>query len=195
MKNFVENQFCFSLNLGFDVDVEFINDIDIREISEIGFKQFKVQIEDLDQRLIKFLNGFQISIEHAEIFYTPPGNSLPIHVDGHEFSNLCKLNFVYGAPDSLMNWWAPKNPNKEPTCKFTEIGTSYIYAEENDCDLVWTSKIKFPTIVNAGQLHNVVNCTTTPRTALSLILYDLKKSQNLDWHDAAIIFKKYTINI
>lgn len=184
-----KNQYCLDLKLGFEIDSTVINQLSTDNMPIYGFKQFKLSPSLLDPRLIDFLKDYQIEVPRAEAFYTLPGKKIPIHVDTDVIGNHCKLNFVYGSSGSLMQWWELKNKNMQPTYQLTPIGTKYLMFDFDDCDLVWESQVGCPSLVNAGQPHSVVNCTDQPRITLSLVLYDSRTQQRLEWVDAVEIFK------
>lgn len=186
-----KNQYCLDLKLGFEIDSTVINQLSTDNMPFYGFKQFNVSKSLLDPVLIDFLKDCQIEVSHAEAFYTLPGKKIPIHVDTDVIDNHCKLNFVYGAVESLMQWWEPKNKNMQLTYQLTSIGTKYLLFDSKDCNLVWESQVGCPSLINAGQPHSVINCTDQSRVTLSLVLYDSRKQQLLDWDDAVEIFKNY----
>lgn len=186
-----QNCYCADLKLDFEIEEFMLRTEDLCDIPAYGFKQFKVDHSSLDAKLVTFLKSMDIKISHAEAFYILPGKSMPIHVDSDVMDNHCKLNFVYGAPGSLMQWWKPLTINDPLPYQLTTIGTRYLKFEKDQCELVWTAQVGRPSIVNTGQPHNVINSTDKPRKALSLVLYDLTKSQMLDWDDAIEKFKQY----
>jgi hypothetical protein len=183
------NYFCLDLDLGFDIDSTVIRHLSLDNMPVYGFKQFNVPKSSLDLRLVDLLKKYQVDVSHAEAFYTLPGKKLPIHTDHDVIDNHCKLNFVYGHPGSVMQWWKLRDKNKQLNYQLTTIGTKYLMFDSADCDLVWESQVGCPSLINAGQPHSVINCTDQPRITLSLVLYDLKKQQLLDWHDAVEIFR------
>jgi hypothetical protein len=185
------NRYCLDVDLGFNVDNNFLLEMSVQDIPFYGFKQFKIQKSLLDSRLTTFLESLDIKVSLAEVFYTLPGRQIPIHVDHDIIDNHCKLNFVYGEPGSMMYWWEPKNMDIPPSYQLTTIGTKYLLFSEKECRQVWQTQVGQPSLINAGQPHSVVNCTDQPRVTLSLVLYDLKKQQLLDWDDAVVIFKTW----
>lgn len=184
----MNNQYCLDLDLGFVADHSFIQTLSIDDMPEYGFKQFRVEKSLIDSRVTSFLDSKGIGISHAEVFYTLPGKVIPIHVDTFAISNCCKLNFVYGATQSLMQWWKLKDSAAMPAVSVTPIGTEYLRFNKDDCDLVWQTTVGCPSLVNAGQPHSVLNCTDQTRKTLSLVLFDKKTQHLLKWDDAVEIF-------
>jgi hypothetical protein len=180
------NHYCLNLDLGFVVDFNIVN---VLTVDPSRVNHFVVKT--IDSKLTEFLKTCNIAIPHAEVFYTPPMSSLPAHVDDDVLNHHCKLNFVFGANGSRMQWWQYKDLDQPLTYHMSAIGTRYIRVDTADCDLVWEAEVGRPGLVNAGQPHSVSNMTNEPRWCLSYVLYDLKNRSLLDWHDAESIFSEY----
>jgi hypothetical protein len=149
-------------------------------------------IHNIDSRLTEFLGRLNISIFHAEIFYTPPLRVLPLHIDS--IGGVCKLNFVFGGEGSLMQWWQSKHDHDTGARYTNAIGTEYSRMEVKDCDLVWQQSIGQPSLINAGVPHQVINCTNTPRWCMSFCLADKRERKRLSWQQASKIFEQYCQN-
>jgi hypothetical protein len=151
-------------------------DLDLRATAKFKCNPMELghalkNVADIDQRLIDFLAAYHIKIGHAEAFYTPPKRFLPIHVDHDKFSDLAKMNFVYGANGSTMSWWELNDPNFEPLVRLTSVGTKYIYVNQDDAHMVETVQVGRPTLVNVGRPHSVSNTTPAMRFCLSLVMW------------------------
>jgi hypothetical protein len=123
-------------------------------------------------------------------FYTPAGESRVIHSDNTRRDNCTKINFVYNGAGSVMKWFKLKNEQVEPNVGVTPSGNKYNYYQEAQCDLVASTELIGPTMVNAGALHSVENHTNTNRWAISFLLGDENK-KILQWNDAVERFKNY----
>ena len=88
-----------------------------------------------------------------------------------------------------MRWWRLK-PGKEYKNKVTIVGTSYLWAYQDDCDLVAESQLLRPALVNGGQLHNVEQVNTI-RLCYSFMLLHKKTMTRILWNDAMEVFKDY----
>ena len=88
-----------------------------------------------------------------------------------------------------MRWWKIK-PGKEHNKKVTIVGTSYLWANKMDCDMLDESSLLQPALVNAGQLHNIEQVNST-RICYSFMLLNKKTQTRLLWDDAVEIFKNY----
>lgn len=147
----------------------------------------------LDTRLVKFLADLDIKASHVEAFYTPPMAVLPIHVDHDKFSDLVKMNFCYGGAGSTMNWWEMKDPNYEPTVRLTGVGTKYIYIDKNDVNLVDSTSIGQPTLVNVGRPHSINNNTQSMRWVLSMVLWCTREKRDLTLAEATERMKDFIV--
>ena len=133
----------------------------------------------------KFLLNFGIGVFAGELFYSPPGFRQLLHVDGCNYSNNCKINWRIGAVGSVMNWWqVKKNSSFTPKRVSTRIGTSFLMADKTQYDIVWSDQLLLPSLVNAGVVHNVINCTDQARWCMSYQLINLDNYESLQWSDA-----------
>ena len=180
----VENKYCLNLDLGIKFNSSLIEHC---KVDPGNINHFKI---DTDPELQNFLLPLDVKIIHSELFYTPPGYTLRAHIDTVNDDH-CKLNFVYGGTDSLMQWWRLKDSTLVLESKFNSTGTPYIPVNIDDCDLVWSAKIGTPSLVNVGQPHSVINHSNSPRWCFSHVLADVKKKWVLQWDDAVDIFKTF----
>jgi len=155
---------------------------------------FKLKISEIDPKFIHFLNEHNLTVSHAELFYTPPDKTLFIHIDWHQYSNNCKINWIFGGENSLMKWWELKDPNAPLTYRLTDIGTRYLYFNESDCNEIASAVIGQPSLVNVGVPHSVDNRGCSARWCLSYVIWDLNKNNVLQWDDALVKFSKYIDN-
>ena len=133
--------------------------------------QTTIQPKNLNPELISILLNHNIIVNYAESFYSPPKLFQKIHTDNLG-GDYVKLNFVYGGKGSSMNWYQVKQgiiPNK---IDFTaNVGTEYIPWENHMVDLVESDLLEYPSIVQVGCPHNIIN-TDDYRLCISLILRD-----------------------
>jgi hypothetical protein len=188
----IENQFCRRIKLDFPVNNNFLNTlIDKNSISDVGYRHLQIDLLTLDESLTNFLNLLDIKIDFAEVFYTFPGQSLPIHLDN---GCQCKLNFVYGAENSLMQWWKIIKTPEFKNFQHTEIGGEVISFDSKDCELIWSDTIGCPSLVRVDEPHSILNCTEELRASLSLVLINMKTKKLLSWEEGIEIFSPYIIN-
>ena len=182
------------LDIGFDLNISVLKEV---QASYNNLDQMMIfKMPTVDKNLSKFLSGVGIYVTHGEIFYTPPHGKLPIHVDLHEFSNNCKLNFIFGAEGSKMIWW-DKKTDINLRFVYTPIGTKYIMLDEDECIPIHSAEIKQPSLVNVGILHSINNTTDEGRWCMSYTLRHIKyrnqttNLKDLQWDEACILFGEY----
>lgn len=178
-------QFSAQVNLGFDADM---NIGVMRPCDKTKLGHFSYDHKYFNTRVIEFLLARQIEISHFEVFYTPPHATLAIHADGSTLSNIVKINWVFGGKGSRMMWWKAKNDDAVKLLE-TNIGTSYLYADQKNCVMVESAVISVPTLVNVGQLHSIINTGSEQRWCLSAVLAKVGADENLQWGEAIELLK------
>jgi len=184
--------YCQKLNLNFTLDTTVLDTVKSSHKSNLSMI-FKIKKEDVDKRFRTFLRELNLAVYHAEIFYTKPDGNLFIHIDTETLSNNCKLNWVYGGTNSKMVWWQQQDPDEPLSYKLTPIGTKYISFDKDKCTRVWEEEIGTPSLVNVGIPHSIDNPGSEGRWCISFVLYDLEKTQLLQWSDAVKKFSPYII--
>lgn len=158
---------------------------------EMQQHHIKLDKQFIDPNFIAWLDSLDVTIGFSEVFQKGPGEQLPnsLHLDGEVFDDHVKINFIVNPGSSVMRWWKLK-PGKEHQKKITIVGTSYLWAYRDDCDLMAESQLLQPSLVNGGQLHNVEQIDTT-RLCYSFMLVNKKTNSRVLWNDAMEIFKDY----
>ena len=145
---------------------------------------------DPHPELKRLLLNRGIGIREAQRFYTPPNGTLPPHVDCDHVNNYAKLNYVFGSNNHLMVWHQLKS-GCTTKAMLTPIGTKYLYANQQDLEPVFSAQVGFPSLVNSGQFHSIVN-GPDPRICYSFMLtYAENPDQNIDWADAVSRLSMY----
>ncbi len=144
----------------------------------------------INPELIEFMYSRGIRIKNADVFCSPPGFELGIHVDGIALNNNVAINWAYcEEKGSVMQWWKPKSEEAkvvDPSAQKDAYGiTTTPYAlgwTEDEVDFLAEVEVQQPTLVNIGIPHGMKNRTNSHRKALSLTW----KYENgeLDWDDA-----------
>jgi hypothetical protein len=144
----------------------------------------------INRDLIDFMYERGIRIKNADVFCSPPGFELGIHVDGIKLSNCVALNWAYcDEQGAMMHWWKPKSEESkivDPSEQQNAYGiTTTPYAlgwEKHEVDFLAEVEVRQPTLVNIGIPHGMKNRTNSYRKALSLTW--LYKNGDLEWDDA-----------
>ena len=178
------NGYCINLNFDFDLNLGGLDIFTSQHVAIDQPKQVVIHHNDYDEELRFVLNQFDLDVKHGEMFYSPPGYELPIHIDDkHQGRSHSKLNWVFGARGSVMQWWSIKN-GYQPEKKTTEIGTTYFLFDKQHCDLVGEAEVGQPSLVNVGIPHSIINNTNEGRWCISYMLREKNTTQNLQWEVA-----------
>lgn len=141
------------------------------------------------RQLEEWAHSYNLDIGFSEAFKKYPGYNYPnaLHLDGYKFDNHVKINFVVNGGNSTMAWWRIK-----PGCEYrnlkTVVGTGYLWAPKEECDLVVEENLSRPALVNAGMLHSVENIDTE-RLCFSFMLINKRTGSKLLWDDAMTILQ------
>ena len=173
---------CFDINLQLNPLVE---GIDIKSYGTDIHTRFP--ISDINPDLILLLKSLDLKILLAELFYTKPRTITGIHIDvtGGDYT---KLNYIFNGKDSAMMWYKVKDDVVKTTSK-TSINTSYISYNSLEVDMIDKQSVKFPSIVQAGIPHNIINYSE-PRYCLSIVLVK-STGERLTMKDSIELFSNY----
>jgi len=188
----IKNIYCRNLILDWAIDQTQLNELRKNPVP-LKSQIFPYNHTQLDKNLKEFLSKFDLIMSHAEIFYTPPKTQTFIHIDYKVYgTNRCKLNWIFGAPGSVMEWWKRNDEEAPVPYKTTKIGTRYIQFEYAECTKIYEAEVGMPSLVNSGVPHSVNNLTDQDRWCLS---FNLSYSDNtsIQWEDAAEKFKNFLI--
>lgn len=157
----------------------------------MNFAHVRYDPSEVNQDLIDFLKGLGVSIYGVEVFGRSPTTLNGIHLDGSDFTNDTKINFVFGHGD--MDWYELK-PDGKLIHGMTRNNTPYLNAKDDDCNKVWTAKINNTGgLVNVGGLHGLSNIITD-RWCYCLMLGDIaNNNKQLQWDKAIELFKGYYV--
>lgn len=180
-KKKVENIYHRFLDIPMDPGV---NLFDRTDYHPMFHQHIKLDKSEINTELVDWFEKLGITFSWFEAFYTPPlGGKLPIHTDTAEVSDVVKVNWTYGAPNSKLIWWEPKD-EKYVTSYQTDFGTQYLTAKEKHCKKLFEVKVKKPSLVNIGLFHSTYNPTLEGRWTLSLPLMDETGTKRLVWSEA-----------
>ena len=195
----MNNIFHRYINLPFEITKPPICNLKLKQLKHQHIPYHKDSVMD------NFLSKLGLSVLNTEVFYTPGGKSLPIHIDGPELDNHVKINISYGPPEGTTRWFKAPNidikellkdqfENIEPNQNLEGIAGTYIEhksitVEEKDCNMVYEANTDKPSLVNVGAFHSSYNPTDEGRWTLSFVIG--KNNKYLCWDDAIEIFKDY----
>jgi hypothetical protein len=81
-----------------------------------------------------------------------PNIPYKIHRDQHTLTDFPKINWVFGNAVSQMNWYTILS---EGAMNNTGIGTAFVGYDLKDVELLYSTEIASPSLVQAGVPHNV----------------------------------------
>ena len=144
----------------------------------------------INNSLVKFMEDRGISLKNVDVFCSPPGFELGIHVDGIKLSDIVAINWAYCEKQgAVMQWWKPKSAEAkivDPSKQNTAYGistTPYALAWlEEEVDFITEVEVQTPTLVNIGIPHGMKNRTDVYRKAVSITW--LYRGRDLKWDDA-----------
>ena len=171
--------YCAKLDFGFNIKTP---GFPLEEHESV--RHYTYDYNNLDIRLIKYLEEKNIYITFAEIFYSPPNTRIPIHLDAPNLKHFTKLNICISDESSYMNWYSVKPEFINKIAKLTILHRPYLEYKLNEVDLVYTKCINGIYLVNASIPHDSTNFTNLSRWTLSLGLNDSKIKDELEFEEA-----------
>jgi hypothetical protein len=191
----MNNIYCKDLLIDFVIDTKPIEDAKLIVTEKDSIKGGIFPIKEQDSRFVSLLNTLDLAIVHSEIFYSPPGAKLFIHIDGPSLGKpICKINWIFGADGSFMTWYKLKDETTTMSVSKTAIGTDYLFLKEEECDESWRAEVRQPSLINAGIPHSMTNPTNEYRWCMSYVIADKRTKSLLRWEDAEIRFSKFFKN-
>ena len=144
-------------------------------------RHIRVPKEHISTELLEWLDRMNLKIDWVELFYSFPGYITKIHTDG-QGGDYTKLNWQYGGQSSVMRYYRPiKQGHKDSVA--SSIDSDYLFWSAMEVEPVGDVKIGYPTLVQVGVPHNVVNLLTH-RWVLSVIILDKTHGGRLTWAEA-----------
>ena len=197
------NNYHRYLNLPFEIRKPQICNVKPKDLKHYDIPNHK------DNNISEFVKQWGLQIVNTELFYTPGGKKLPIHIDDWVEDNHVKINVSWGPKEGTTRWWnAPNFTIKEEHNSNYKSSKSYggvkaedfslkqhrsIILEEKDCKLIYEANTDKPSLVNVGTFHSSYNPTDEGRWTLCFILgYNKGDWDNLvSWDKAIKIFKEF----
>jgi hypothetical protein len=142
----------------------------------------------------RWLNSLKLTIRHADVFKKEPGWPFnyngTIHIDGNDFDNHVKINFVFNSRNSKIVWYKLKEGAS--VVNFPSRAYSPAKASKpEDCYQVEEALTNRPMILNTGCLHDVRDVEQT-RYCFSFQLAPLGNLvSKVYWHEVETYFKDY----
>jgi hypothetical protein len=122
--------------------------------------KYLIDLEHASEKLLSY-NSDTFQLVQIELFVTPAGFRLGAHIDSDSPEGSCKLNFSYGSESSLMEWYRTKEncigikEYIDHDSEQDEVPT--ISFKPSDVNVIYSSKIETPSIVNVSIPHGLNN--------------------------------------
>ena len=190
--------YCIDLDLGLG---PIVNVEDLHKIDKSTYMHVYKITELINPKLIVKLLKMGLTLNHAEIFYSPPSFNAVIHTDisstfaVDDPNDFVKLNFIYYGNDSTMNWYEPIEGAKPdikdvPNIYEGKVDVTAEYYNLTNVKLLHQQKVNFPSIVQVAIPHNSTT-KTEERFCIGIII--LKDGKRITMQHAKEIFKQYII--
>lgn len=198
-----QNKYHRYLNLPFEIRKPQICNVKPKDLKHYDIPNHK------DNNISEFVKQFGLQIVNTELFYTPGGKKLPIHIDDWVKDNHVKINTSWGPKEGTTRWWNAPNFTEEEEYdsnynslkdldhvkyeNFSDRHHRSIILKEEECELVYEANTDKPSLVNVGTFHSSHNPTDEGRWTLCFILgYDKDDWDNLvPWDKAIEMFKEF----
>lgn len=191
----MNNIYYKHMDIGLDwilTDKYFIDKLS-KQIGNKFAAHWKLQEEDLTEEFLEWLDSKNLAVRYAELFYCSPKGNIFVHSDEIEPAHGCKINWVYDQGETYMRWFKLKEGAKIEKHSNT-IDGFYYTAQPEDYEFAVQARIGKPTLVNAYELHDVINPSDGPRWAVSIVPYFKNKPKSrLLWNEAIELFSDYFI--
>ena len=154
---------------------------------------WKLDASDLTDEYLTWLDKHNLLASWVELFYCSPKGNIFLHKDEIHPPHGCKMNWVYDQGETWMRWFSLKE-GKQIQKHDNTIGGIYYTANEGDYEFTTQTRVGKPTLVNAYELHDVINPSNYPRWALSVVpQFKHIPESRLVWSDAMKLFAPYFI--
>jgi hypothetical protein len=198
-----QNKYHRYLNLPFEIRKPQICNVKPKDLKHYDIPNHK------DDNITEFVKQFGLQIVNTELFYTPGGKKLPIHIDDWVKDDHVKINISWGPKEGTTRWWDAPNFTEEEEYdsnynslkdldhvkyeNFSDRHHRSIILKEEECELVYEANTDKPSLVNVGTFHSSHNPTDEGRWTLCFILgYDKDDWDNLvPWDKAIEMFKEF----
>lgn len=145
-----------------------------------------------NKELLSWLDAVGVDIPFWDIFVSTPNFTMHIHNDNNDcVDNMTKLNWVYEDGYSQMVWYKLKENAQHKIYENDGMDDYALSWDHSEVEQVYSAVIGKPSLVNAGQPHNIINVSSKKRVCLSFFLIDKETDKPLQWERAMELFKEY----
>lgn len=149
------------------------------------------ELNNFSTDYLELVRSLQLTLVHAEVFYSVPGVDYVIHQDHFKRTDFPKINFIFGGKNSKMNWYSVK-PEKLGSIPEPNIHNPYMTFKQDQVDLVCSQELEGSCLIQAGVPHNVT-LSTDARWCISTV-YLLDNKRLLTWAESNKLFEPFIVN-
>lgn len=175
-------------NLDFGIQ-PFLDSIDPFSLPKVRHTRLDLSI--LNPKIIELFSKLSLNIILAEVFYSTPFMFSGIHTDSTG-GDINKINWIYGGDGCHMNWYSTKISAIEKNIEKSAINTQCASYAYDEVDIIESTVLKSPSLVNVGIPHNIKN-KNEHRWCISLV-YNFKESGRRPTMEESLkLFKDYIL--
>ena len=185
-------EYCADLDIGFDYILKDPDYFSKLPVTDNDPAQFVIPRDAITDEFYLWLRSNNLQLGHSELFYCPPKGNIFMHVDEIDPPDSCKMNWVYDQGETFMRWFKLKE-HKELQVMKSPIGTDYWAAYEEDCTLDYQHRVGKPTMVNASEIHDVINPSDYRRFCVSIVVKVIGEDDRIGYGRLREMLKDYVL--
>ena len=185
-------EYCVDLDIGFDYILKDPDYFFKLPITDDDPAHFSIPHDAISDEFYAWIKKYNLQLEHSELFYCQPKGNIFIHVDEVYPPDSCKINWVYDQGETFMRWFKLKE-DKELQVMKSPIGTNYWACYPEECTLEYQHRIGKPTLINASEIHDVINPSDHRRFCVSIVVKVIDEKDRIGYGRLKEIFKEYVL--
>lgn len=185
-------EYCVDLDIGFDYILKDPDYFSKLPITDDDPAHFGIPHDAISDEFYSWLKKYNLQLEHSELFYCQPKGDIFIHIDEIDPPDSCKINWVYDQDETYMRWFKLKE-NKSLKMMKSPIGTNYWACDYNECTLEHQHRMGKPTLINASEIHDVINPSNHRRFCVSVVVKIIGEKDRIGYSRLKEIFKEYVL--
>jgi len=175
-------------NLDFGIPL-LLDSVDPFSLPKVRHTQ--LNLNTINPKIIELFSKLSLNIILIEVFYSRPNFFSGIHTDSTG-GNINKINWIYGGTDCSMNWYSIKTLVNKKDFEKTPINTRYIEYHPNEVNIIESTVLKSPSLVNVGIPHNIKN-KNEHRWCISLVYNFRDSGRRPTIEESLKLFKDYIV--
>jgi hypothetical protein len=183
-------EYCADLDIGIDYILKDPDYFSKLSVTDDAPAQFVIPKDAITDEFYSWVTSNNLEVDHSELFYCPPKGNIFMHVDEIDPPDSCKINWAYDQGNTLMRWYKLKE-HKELQLMKSPIGTNYWAPYHEDCTLEHQHYISKPTLINASEIHDVINPSERRRFCVSIVVKLINEDKRIGYDKLKELLKSY----